>query len=402
MIPVPPSQKFLMLVSLAAIFVGCHRHRETAAPESYVENGVPWAYGSVQLTDIDAPGSVMLKRLPPEQIVDGHRFRFFAAVNAQTHIAAAERDLAYVDFHPGQERLLAYNYQLEFVERSQGQQNIVDIFGILRKGGRSYFGRQRVYLGNAVFGGAAEHANVNLADGLSLSLIGNGVYAGQWALHYPKVPHVVPIPWQAQCPKTVTQAPGQNPSQNPGQFLSCKPLPPAVDLCGGKPAKFGCYPKPPPPGKWQVLSPGTPQTGHPAAEMSAPPPPAPPLSALSIKRAVTDLEPMGDKANVYFMAADTQEAKISFVHDKIEVLDDSTNAASCARLFFAVARTIDSQENVSCFIKPAPTAIEGGKLTCGVQIRFDRAETYLEKVCNITAVFREKGGSKETVQILKR
>jgi hypothetical protein len=382
-------------VFFAAILASCQQHRQSGSPEGYVENGVAWAFGSVQLTDVDAPGSVVLKRLPADQNVDGPRFRFFAAISAEANEAAAERELAYVDFHPSQERLLAYNYQLDFSERPVGAKQvgtIVDVHAVLRKGGRSFFGRQKVHLGSATFTPGADNTTVNLAAGLSLSLIANGVYSGQWALHYPQVARIVPMPWQGQCPKSVTQAPGQNPSQNPGQFESCKPLPPKVDLCEGNPCQEGCRPKPPLQSKLPVVQ----QQGPFNPDQ---PQPAEPVKG---QRPVVSLEAVADQPDVFIMPADVPEAKVLFVHDKLDVGDEQGNALRCAKAFFAVARSVDDQENASCFIKPAPASPQGGKLTCAVSVRFEQAQTYLEKVCNITAIFRGEGGRNDTVQVLKR
>lgn len=60
------------------------------------------------------------------------------------------RDFAYVDYHQSNDRLLAFAYELDATERA-GQLGVVDVFAVLRKSGRSYWNRQRVYLGTATF-----------------------------------------------------------------------------------------------------------------------------------------------------------------------------------------------------------------------------------------------------------
>lgn len=383
-------------VVILATLIACQQHKSSGLPDSYVENGVAWAFGSVQLAELDAPGSVMVKRLPPEQGLNGSRYQVLGTITADAATAAAQRDIAYVDFHPSQERLLAYNYQLSFEARPTGAKKadeIVDIFAILRKGGRSYGNRQRVFLGHATFSAGADIASLNFAGGLNLSQIGNGVYAGQWALHYPHVQRIARTPWQGQCAHAIKLLPGQNLSQSPGQFVSCKPIPPQVDLCEGIPTKIGCFPLPPLPTKWSIFKKHT---------VAAPPGQPEVLAPAKAARPVFLLEAVADQADVYTMPNEVDEAKVVFVHPLVSVSDEASNAERCSKVFFALGRTVDGQENAACILKPAPASIEDGKLSCGVSVRFERAQTYLEKVCNITGVFRDQGGSRDTVQILKR
>lgn len=379
-----------------ATLIACQQHRSSGSPDSYVENGIAWAFGSVQLADLDAPGAVVLKRLPPEQAINGRGYQLFGAIAADAHTAAAQRDIAYVDYHPSQERLLAYNYQLSFEPRPMGQKKadaIVDVFALLRKGGRSYGTRQKVFLGHATFSAGSDMASLNFAGGLNLSLIGNGVYAGQWALHYPHVQRISLTPWQGQCAQAIKLLPGQNLSQSPGQFVSCKPLPPQVDLCEGIPTKIGCFPLPPLPTKWSIFK------KQPVAPISVQPDLLAPAQA---PRPVFNLDAVADQSDVYTMPAEAEEAKVVFVHPLVAMTDEALNAERCGKVFFAVARSVDGQENAACVLKPATTSIEDGRLSCAVSVRFEHAQTYLEKVCNITGVFREQGGSRDTVQILKR
>lgn len=400
--------KPLALATLAAGLwptpYGCQPRQSSGDTESYVENGQVWAYGSVQLAALDTPGEVMVKREATGQNVDSGAapaYRLFGAPTAVTPEAAAERDLAYVDLHVGKDRLLAYHYQLEFVPRPAiaGKTNsIIDTFGILRKGGRSYHNRQRVYLGWADFAHDANYATLQRADGLKLSLIGNGVFAGQWALHYPTMPYVVSIAWQGQCPRTVIQAPGQNPSQNPGQYETCKPLPPEVDLCGGNPSQADCRPPSPTqykPGSITVTQ-GQPAPAQPASGSSPGVPPA------EQQRAVTTLEPSGQDANVYELPADAKEGKIVFTHSQKPTAGSVEDGHYCERYFRVLARTIDGQENAACVVRRSSSEAVGGKLSCALTIGFDRASTYLEKTCNITAIFAGNEAEQTRIQVLKR
>lgn len=370
----------LIALALLATINGCGMPTSDGDSESYIENGVLWAYGSVQLADLEGPGSIMLKRRSPDQTVDTpnstSEWSLFGAI-----LAGDERDLAYVDFHPMTDRLLAYTYQLEVVRRA-AEGEVLDVFAMLRKPGRSYFQRQRVFLGTATFA-AADSAPLTLAPNLKLSMIANGVFAGQWALHYPDVQKVVVKPWQGMCNRGPTQSPGQGPGQNPGQtpgqFDICRPLPPEKDLCGGDPTKDGCRPLPP--------TQQEPFTGGSDGSDQARP---------DLSQGV--LEHQGN--GVYLMGADLREAKLVFVSEKLAAADDDANAELCAKKFYAVARTISGRVNQACVLTPAPAAAVDGKAACGLTIRFESAQTYLERVCDVSAIFKD--GDIHKVQVLKR
>lgn len=359
---------------LLATLNGCGMPTSDGDAEAYVENGVLWAYGSVQLADLEGPGSIVLKRRSPDQTLDTpnstSEWSLFGSM-----LAGDERDLAYVDFHPSTDRVLAYTYQLEVVRRA-AQGEVLDVFAMLRKAGRSYFQRQRVFLGTAVIE-SGDSAPLTLAPNLKLSLIANGVFSGQWALHYPDVQKIVVKPWQGMCSRGPTQSPGQGPGQNPGQtpgqFDTCRPLPPEKDLCGGDPTKDGCRPLPPVQQE-PTLDPSTPD------------------------RSVGGLDHQGE--GVYLMGADVREAKMVFVSEKLTAADDSTNADLCTKKFYAVARTMGGRVNQACVLTPAPAASVDGKLACGLTIRFENAQTYLERVCDVSAVFKD--GDLQKVQVLKK
>jgi hypothetical protein len=374
------------LASLAFMLASCGMPSSSGEPDAYIENGVLWAYGTVQLALIDGPSSVVLKRGAAVESVDtgsGSATAAWALVGTTPDGDA--RDLAYADFHPSSERLLAYSYQLD-VTRRNSYGDSWDVWAMLKKSGRSYFQRQKVYLGAATFGAGSDVAALDFSDGLKLSLIANGVFAGQWALHYPDVKHVVVKPFQGMCPKGDTQTPGQQrpgqtPGQNPGQFDTCRPLPPEKDLCGGDPTQAACRPLPP------VQQP-SPNSGGAGEQRPA--------------RTIGGLEPQGNE--VFVMNADVQEAKIVFVAIALKVDGADANAALCASTFNAVARTVNGRVNPACVLTPAPVSPEGDQATCAVTIRFERAETYLERVCDVTAVFRDGSGAGDVqkVQVLKR
>lgn len=370
--------KLLPSLLLAAVVLdGCAKHNEGGTPDAYVENGVLWAFGSVQLTMLEAPGSIMLKRLTAVESVDTPQFELYGAYRAGGPTGA--RDVAYVDQHPGNEKFLAYSYQLDYTPRS-GDKRHIDVWAVLKRPGRSYYGRQRVYLGAALFQADAVFAAINFAEGLKLSAIADGVYSGQWALHYPDAPMIVTKPWSVTCDKHVSQMPGQNASQNPAQFDQCRPLPAQQDLCNGDPTK--CRPKPP------VQKPATPDAGN-----------VDPAPGATLENG---LEVVDEASRVYAMPAELASVKIAFTSTTLAAASDEENMALCARKFMAVARTVDRQVNTACNLVPAPSAAKDGKLSCALTLSFDAPQTYLDKVCDVTVVFRGAAQESQRLQILKR
>lgn len=369
----------LMFLAFFATINGCRQTHTGASPDGYVENGIIWAYGSVQLADLDVPGSVMLKRVTTDQTLN--TYQLFGAVRA-TDIGGGERDLAYVDYHPTANKLLAYAYQLQFLNRA-GYKNLIDVYAVLKKSGRTWPSAHQIFIGTANFQSGADFATLTLGQNLKLDMIADGVFAGQWALHYPEVQKIVTKPWAGMCPKVVTQIPGQTPGQNPGQFDSCRPVPPTNDLCKGDPTQGGCRPKPPV---------QTPVQGKVGSE----------LVKVEPTKAVTGLDAISAEDQVYVLEAAVSEAKIIFQSVVTKADADDVNAQTCAAKFFAIARTVGRQVNTSCILKPAPASVQDGMLTCALTVQFDRAETYLERVCDITAVFRGKPDEVQHIQVLKR
>lgn len=367
----------LVLLTFFAAMHACRPTGTGGSPDGYTENGQIWAFGSVQLADLDSPGAVMIRREASGQSLD--TYRLFGAVRAND-IGGGERDIAYVDYHPTADKLLAYSYQLQFVPRAGYDGKVVDVFANLKKAGRTYPTGTRLTLGTANFQSGADFATLQLTDTLKLDLIADGVFSGHWALHFPEVKKIVTKPWAGMCPKAVSQMPGQTPGQNPGQFDSCRPVPAENDLCAGDPTKEGCRPTPP---VQKPLAGG-------ALEQTEPP------------KTTEGLEALSTEEMVYVMNADVLEAKILFRSATTKVDGEEVNAQTCARKFFAVGRTVGRQVNTSCVLKPAPAQIQEGFLTCALTIQFDRAETYLERICDVSVTFRGKPDEVQHIQVLKR
>ena len=373
---------FPQLLVIFLVAISCKSHEDHAVPESYVEDGVVWAYGSVELTHLTTNGSVMLKKVTTDQDVDGAgqypegQYEFVGAIEAITG-GTGKRSLAYVDYHPEESNLLAYAHDLQFKRRANRSETI-DIFANLKKSGQSYFKRQSVYLGAATFRPGASEAPVQLASGLRLSAIANGVYTGQWALHYPAVELVNIVSYQGLCSPGVTQRPGQAPGQNPLQKIVCRPIPAAQDLCGGNPTQNSCRPR------------------APVAQVQTASIPAP-------SQRVTDglFQVGGNYERVFELDPGVTAPKLTFVSE-VAVASEEENRQLCVDQFMAVGRTTGDEVNNSCILRPAPATSSDGRLACSVSIEFVEAETYMSRVCNVTGFFKVGNRASETVQVLKR
>lgn len=362
----PRRASILLALSL---FSACNAPNDQGKTEAYIDSGVVWAYGSIELASLDAPGIVMLSRTTTVESVNSS-YGFYGAYKAAAATdATGQRSLVYGDLHPDRDRMLSYTYQLDVIARSD-LSGAVDVFALLKRGGRSYWNRQRVYLGMAQFADGQTLAQMQLADGLKMSLIAEGTFAGQWALHYADAPQYVIAPWQGLCAGNVAQLPGQNPNQTVGQSMGCRALPAQQDLCNGNPTQDSCRPDAP-------------------------------VQQIPVQ-AVVGLDVLSESDGVYAMPQSGGEAKLTFVSQQRSVASDVENAQLCAQVFLALGRTIGREVNAACVLKPAPATMLNGRLTCAVTIEFGDAQTYMEKVCDVTGVFRGTLGDQQTIQVLKR
>ena len=382
--------KLPLFLAFVMVLDGCKAHQSAGESESYIENGKVWAYGSVQLTALADTPKILIKRNTVVQGLDaeGNQTETPKYSLLGTIDEAEMKDLAYVDYHPVLDRALAYHYGVEFFQRGTDTNGaeIIDLFGILRKSGRSYYQRQKVYLGQARITPTGETGKVALADGMKISSIATGVFSGQWAFHYPDIRRIEIRPWSSMCSKSVSQRPGQTPGQNPGQFDTCRPMPKEHDLCNSDPTQQGCRPAP------MVQFPSIPQD-----------PNETPISQTKEPAKVVDgLEVISSDDQVFSLHDDIKTAKIVFVAQNRKAASEEENASVCANEFMAVGRTLNRQINESCVIKPAPTESRDGQLTCAITISFEQASTYLENVCNITAVFRGAEAETQVIQVLRK
>lgn len=382
--------KLPLFLAFVMVLDGCKAHQSAGESESYIENGKVWAYGSVQLTALADTPKILIKRNTVVQGLDaaGNQTETPKYSILGTIDSAEMKELAYVDYHPQMDRALAYHYNVEFFTRGTDTNGaeIIDLFGLLRKSGRSYYQRQKVYLGQARITTSSETGAVALADGMKISSIATGVFSGQWAFHYPEIRRIEIRPWSTMCSKSVTQRPGQTPGQNPGQFDTCRPMPKEHDLCNSDPTQQGCRPAP------MVQSPSLPQD-----------PNVTPIDPAKEPAKVVDgLEVISSDEQVFSLHDDIKTAKIVFVAQNRKAGSEEENANVCASEFMAVGRTLNRQINEACVIKPAPTEIRDGQLSCAITVSFEQASTYLENVCNITAVFRGAESESQVIQVLRK
>lgn len=354
---------------LALLVVGCRRATEGNTLRQYVENGRQWAYGLVRLTDLSGDFSIMIRRQAGAQPL--------VTFSLEGRQGSDVKDVAYVDYHPQEDEVLAYVHSLEF--RSQdGLKG--EVYAVLEKGGRSSYGRQYVHVGVATFENQQDLTLMRLDQGLHVSVIGEGPFAGQWALHYPDVQKIVLQSWQGICPRFDALSFGVGSEWGPLPGASsldlCRPLMTQDDLCQSDPTKAGCRPKPP------------------LAAAGQGPDPA--------RYSVENLEKIDVEKGIYGLARVSTDARLEFRARDVTVPDAKTNTEWCLQRFSAVGRTIGDRRNDACILTPTPAQPKEGLLTCAVTVGFDRAQTYMEKICNVVAIFQGDTEDIVRLQVLKR
>lgn len=356
------------LLLFLVISTACRRQTGGSSAYEYEENGRKWAHGEVKVGDFSRDFSLSIQRKSSGQPFD--IYHLVARVGSET------LPIAYVDLHPKEEIYLAYVYTVEF--RSQdGKQG--DIYAVLEKGGRTFNGRQYVNLGRATFKDREEETAFTPNGGLHVSEIVDGPFKGNLGLHYPQMSKIVSKPWQGLCPRFDSLSYGI-PVEGGASPLSaalelCRPLNMENDLCLGDPTRPDCRPKPP-----------LPVTG----------------GNDSGQYRVENLEKLDVAQAIYALARVSTEGRIEFRSRQIKVTSADMNREWCAEKFAAVGRTIGDRRNDACVLRPTPTEPKDGFLTCAVTIGFERAQTYMEKVCNVMAIFGGASGEMVRVQVLKR
>jgi hypothetical protein len=383
-------------------------HDSANKSNEFSENGVLWAYGRVELESLASSSLLLLKRTAPDQNIDNSTnssgtndaaddtpssvYELLGAQEALSLNDALDRpehfDLAYVDYNPQLTVLtdllaLSYELDVEIQEvkdvKNEDTADLVTVYAILKKPSRSFSDGQgqKILLGQGYFQYGSGLTVLKPATDLRVSKIASGVYSGQWAMHYAPSEQ---DPIDA-CQVPLSELPGFNSSQRLNEETVCIPKPATFDLCHSNPALAGCRPKTisnPNPLKYPVI------TGEELEQLPA-------------------LNTAVDTENNFvssLVLRTTKTAKLTFTSATLKA-NEQDNAMLCQNLFNAVARTIDGQINSSCILTPAPAKIREGQLTCGLSIKFVEARTYMDKVCNITAIFGGANGETQTAQVLK-
>jgi hypothetical protein len=300
----------------------------------------------------------------------------FDTYHLAARVGSESLSVAYVDLHPREEIYLAYVYTVEF--RSQdGKQG--SIYAVLEKGGRSLSSRQYVHVGTATFKDQEEEASLTLKQGVHVSEIVDGPFKGNIALHFPKLEKVTSKPWQGLCPRYESLSYGvpieAGTTSSDAGFDLCRPLTIENDLCQGDPTRPGCRPKPP--------------------------------VSVAVSRGeqqyrVENLEKLDIAQSIYALARVSDEGRLEFRSRHLAVSSPEMNRQWCAEKFAAVGRTIGDRRNDACVLRPSPAEPKDGFLTCAVTIGFENAQTYMEKICNVTAIFLGPKDELVKIQVLKR
>jgi len=356
---------FIVIVMITG---GCRRQNGGSGPFQYEENGRKWAHGEVKVGDLTRDFSLVVQRKTSGQAFD--TYHLAARIGSDTV------PVAYVDLHPTQGIYLAYVYSVEFRSQDGKQGNI---YGVLEKGGRSFNSRQYVHLGEASFKDQEDEAPLSLNQGVHVSEIVDGPFKGNLAVHYPEMAKVVSKPWQGLCPRYDSLSYGVpidgGGAASGATFDVCRPLTIENDLCQGDPTRPDCRPRPP--------------------------------IAAAVNRGegqyrVENLEKLDVALASYALARVSTEGRIEFRSRQLAVTSAEMNREWCAEKFAAVGRTIGDRRNEACILRPSPAEPKDGFLTCAVTIGFERAQTYMEKTCNVTAIFMGPKDELVKIQVLKR
>jgi hypothetical protein len=356
------------LLLFLVISTACRRQAGGSSAYEYEENGRKWAHGEVKVGDFSRDFSLSLQRKSSGQPFD--IYHLVARVGSDT------LPIAYVDLHPKEEIYLAYVYTVEF--RSQDGK-LGDVYAVLEKGGRTFNGRQYVHLGRASFKDREEETSFTPNGGVHVSEIVDGPFKGNLGIHYPQLSKIVSKPWQGVCPRFDSLSygiPVEGGASPLGAALElCRPLNMENDLCQGDPTRSECRPKPP-----QTVT----------------------IGNDSGQYRVENLEKLDVAQAIHALARVSTEGRIEFRSSQIKVTSADMNRQWCDEKFAAVGRTIGDRRNDACVLRPTPTEPKDGFMTCAVTIGFERAQTYMEKVCNVTAIFGGASGEMVRVQVLKR
>lgn len=403
---IPYKTILITCFSGAALF---HCRPSTKTPvsdvEQYIDQNQLWAVGQVKLGDASQVPDIFIKTANqrPNGQVQGtsgtvQKTAFDQSLgNYQLigRVAGEEKDVAIVDYHPTENKLLSYIYGLEVIGSKTGQWTV---YGRLYKTPK-FARRSMVVLGTLAGMPSDQPQKIQIASNLNRSVIVEGAMLGYWALHVPEVQKTIVKPWLGICPRqdviqtaqgplvvgqsstTQTaqipgQSVGQNPLQGPAQGNVCRSLSADLDLCGGNPLAPGCVPQ---------IDPAI-------------------LGSLAQKDrgdSIIRIEVIKGAAKVtgrelsYVMDKAVEYAQFVVDFPKIAVQSESENNDYCNKGLLSVQKTVGGMGNPTCsvtVIPSTPRSFQGSagvnpdlkqSLRCSIQVQVKNPTTFLERVCQL-------------------
>jgi hypothetical protein len=376
-------RKDLGLACMVAIYSlfgqGCKNLPEQESlPGAYYENDLLWAFGKIKIGPPRMPGTINARRSGTSSS------KFTALVHQTSGIRLVEksRSIHYADFHPklGAEiGILGYTYDYEFVPRA-GSQSVIDVAAVLRRtaGGYSFDQQRRISLGYISERGGDNFPQLVLAANLRVSEIVEGNYLGRWVIHPRTIEREKILETNLNCNDAKARS-GQLSNQrtvaSDEQFL-CNLKPDKLNACDRDPLGQGCL-VPEPKAKTALFS-NFEQRGQ-----------------------VTGAIRRG--RGVFQVTEEAENVELIFVSE-IQQYRPQEHADYCRKNFYAYSRTFDNYVHPSCELDLGPQPEQkDGFLSCLVSVKRRSVISYVEKPCEITAVFKLEDGRQEdqVVQVIR-
>jgi hypothetical protein len=347
-------------------------------PGAYYENDVLWAFGKIKIGPPRIPGTINARRS------DTASAKFTALVHQTSGIrqVAKSQSIHYADLHPklGAEiGVLGYTYDYEFVPRV-GSRSVIDVAAVLRRtaGGYSFDKQRRIILGYISDRGGDNFPQLVLAANLRVSEIVEGNYLGRWVIHPRVVEREEILETDLDCNDAKARS-GQLSNQRTiaadEQFL-CNLKPDKLTACDRDPLGQGCL-VPEPQAKTALFS-NFEQRGQVTG---------------AIRRGV----------GVFQVVEGAENIELIFVSE-LQQYRAQDHADYCVKNFYAYSRTFDNYVHPSCelHLGPKPEQKEGF-LSCLVSVKRRSVISYMEKPCEVTAVFKLDDGRQEdqVIQIIR-
>lgn len=350
---------------LVVVCLACQAKRPDSDPETYKENNVLWAHGSVLLEEVGAKAEIVFDKLENDQALDSGDIEYTVWGKEKNALDQQKFQLLYVDYHPAKDRLLSFVYEI-VLQKDRRYGNRHNLFAKLLKASISYHDRQDVYLGSVELGSSGESI-VKLAQGVKISKVTSGYGKGNWALHYAESEAQDRRGWDVKCEQT------RDPENADDQSGQCKPIISKFDLCAGNPTSESCHPEPP--------------GDH-------------PNTIVQIDSENAAQAKWSDR--VYILPAEEKKLKALVVFDESVENLEANNAKCNGEGLVVVAATVGGQLNRQCKIEAGSVSeLIDGKITCALQVELADSRSYLERVCNVYVKQRYREQPAVEFQVLK-